>query len=396
MREVSIESEMVFDEARLLADAESNTGLTDFGEDPFREPLSVLLRSLREEAPLNALGREMFRTRIVESLEARLKTQHWISRHPEILDEQIEEPIVVVGLMRTGTTMLHRILASDPRSHAAMWWETRFPAPHRDMNWAEPDPRIAPAEAEVAAILAADPRQASIHPWDALAPDEEIMLLEHSFLSHVPEAFANVPSYRSWIDGEDWTPAYAYLKKLLQSLQWQKRQRGLVRERWVLKTPGHLGYIDTLFSVFPGARVIHTHRDPLETVPSAASMNHALWALYSDKEGASEAGAQWQERLAWGTRRCMESRKRYGEDRFVDIWFRDVLRDPIAEIERAYGVFGIEMTAEAREAMENWRTDHPRDKRPAHEYSMADYGLTEEGIKAAFSTYRTRYIESHS
>jgi hypothetical protein len=392
---VSAESEIAFDEARLLADAQSNTGLGDFGEDAFREPLGVLLRSLREEAPLNALGRATFRRRIVESLETRLMTQDWISRHPEILDEKIEAPIVVVGLMRTGTTMLHRILASDPRSHAAMWWETRFPAPHRETKWDEPDPRIAPAEAEVAAILAADPRQTSIHPWDALAPDEEIMLLEHSFLSHVPEAFANIPSYRSWINAEDWTPAYLYLKKLLQSLQWQKRQRGLIRERWVLKTPGHLGYIDTLFSVFPGARVIQTHRDPLETVPSAASMNHALWALYSDREGASEAGAQWQERLAWGTRRCMESRKRYAKGRFVDIWFRDALRDPMAEIERAYGIFGIEMTSEAREAMKKWCADHPRDKRPAHDYSLADYGLTEEGIKAAFSSYRKQYIESH-
>jgi len=394
MNAVSVEAEKSFDEARLLADARANTGLSDFGDDPFREPLGVLLRSLREEAPLNALGREMFRRRIGESLETRLKIQDWISRFPEILDEEIEAPIVVVGLMRTGTTMLHRILASDPRNHAAMWWETRFPAPDRDTNWREPDPRIAPAQAEVAAILAADPRQASIHPWDALAPDEEIMLLEHSFLSHVPEAFANLPSYRSWLDEQDWTPAYVYLRKLLQSLQWQKRQRGLVRERWVLKTPGHLGYIEPLFAVFPGARVIQTHRDPLETVPSAASMNHALWAIYSDEAGASEAGAQWQERLAWGTRRCMASRERHAEDRFADISFRDLMRDPVAEIERAYARFGIEMTAEAREAMTRWRTDHPRDKRPAHDYALADYGLTEEGIKAAFSEYRAKYINS--
>ena len=155
MPRVSAESEIAFDGARLLADAQSNTGLTDFGEEPFREPLSVLLRSLREEAQLNELGRATFRGRIVESLETRLKTQDWISRHPEILDEKIEAPIVIIGLMRTGTTMLHRILASDPRSHAAMWWEARFPAPHRDTNWGEPDPRIAHAEAEVAAILAA-------------------------------------------------------------------------------------------------------------------------------------------------------------------------------------------------------------------------------------------------
>jgi hypothetical protein len=264
----SAENRAAFDDAAILADAQARTGLSDFGPDPFREPMGVLLKSLREEAPLNELGRIVMRARVVESLETRLLTQEWIRRHPEILKEELGAPIVIMGLMRTGTTMLHRIVASDPRNHAANWWEVRFPAPRLDMDWSKPDPRIALAEAEVAAILEADPRQASIHPWDAQAPDEEIMLLEHSFFSHVPEAFVNIPSYRTFITQADWTPAYVYLKKQLQFLQWQKRQRGNVRERWILKTPGHLGYIDTLFKIFPGARAIFNHRDPVETVPS--------------------------------------------------------------------------------------------------------------------------------
>jgi hypothetical protein len=392
----SAENRAAFDEAGLLAEAQSRTGLSDFGPDEFRDALGVLLKSLREEAPLNELGRMVLRSRALESLETRLVTQDWVKRHPEILEEQIVAPLVVIGLMRTGTTMLQRIIASDPRNHACMWWETRFPAPPLDLDFNQADPRIDVAEAEVAAILEADPRQASIHPWNAQAPDEEIMLLEHSFLSHVPEAFANIPTYRTWITEQDWSPSYLYLRKLLQSLQWQKRQRGNIRERWVLKTPGHLGYIDTLFKVFPGANVIQTHRDPVDTVPSAASMNHAMWALYSDGNEANVAGAQWQERLAWGTSRAMESRKDYSDSRFVDIWFRDAMKDPIAEIERAYGVFGIEMTDAARVGMEKWRTDNPRDGRPPHEYTLSEYGLSEEGIKAAFAGYRAEYIEPRS
>jgi hypothetical protein len=392
----SAENRAAFDEAGLLAEAQSRTGLSDFGRDEFRDALGVLLKSLREEAPLNELGRMVLRSRALESLETRLVTQDWVKRHPEILEEQIVAPLVVIGLMRTGTTMLQRIIASDPRNHACMWWETRFPAPPLDLDFNQADPRIDVAEAEVAAILEADPRQASIHPWNAQAPDEEIMLLEHSFLSHVPEAFANIPTYRTWITEQDWSPSYLYLRKLLQSLQWQKRQRGNIRERWVLKTPGHLGYIDTLFKVFPGANVIQTHRDPVDTVPSAASMNHAMWALYSDGNEANVAGAQWQERLAWGTSRAMESRKDYSDSRFVDIWFRDAMKDPIAEIERAYGVFGIEMTDAARVGMEKWRTDNPRDGRPPHEYTLSEYGLSEEGIKAAFAGYRAEYIEPRS
>jgi len=169
---------VTFKSDSILRDAQTRAGLTNYGDGAFREPLSMLLKSLREEAPLNELGRLAMHTRIVESLETRLKTQDLIDRHPEILEERIDAPLVVVGLMRTGTTMLHRVLASDPRNHAAMWWETRFPAPPREIDWDQPDPRIGPAEAEVAAILAADPRQASIHPWDANAADEEILLLE--------------------------------------------------------------------------------------------------------------------------------------------------------------------------------------------------------------------------
>jgi hypothetical protein len=388
----SPENRAAFDEAELLAEAQKSTGLSDFSEDGFREPLGVLLTSLREEAPLNDIGRATMRGRVLESLVTRLKTQDWIARHPEILEEEVREPIVVVGLMRTGTTMLQRILASDPRHYAGMWWEVRFPAPPPDVDWSEVDPRIAPAEAEVAGILAADPKQASIHPWDAQAPDEEIMLLEHTFFSHVSEAYTHLPTYRSWINDKDWTPAYQYLYKLIQFLQWQKKQRGEVRERWVLKTPAHLGYIDTLCSVFQGARIIQTHRDPLETVPSAASMNTSLWELMSDEADGHEAGRQWNERLAWGTRRCMESRERLPKDRFADIWFRDALADPIAEIERVYATFGIEMIPEARAAMEQWRRDNRRDKRPKHEYVLADYGLSEEGIARDFGPYRERHI----
>lgn len=388
----SAENRAAFDEAAILADAKARTGLEDFGPDPFREPLGVLLKSLGEEAPLNELGRTVMRARVVESLEMRLKMQAWIRRQPEILKEELGAPIVIMGLMRTGTTMLHRIVASDPRNHAADWWEVRFPAPPLDIDWSKLDARIVAARAEVAAILEADPRQASIHPWDAEAPDEEIMLLEHSFLSHVPEAFVNIPSYRRYLTETDWTPAYVYLKKQLQFLQWQKRQRGNVRERWILKTPGHLGYIDTLFKVFPGARAIFNHRDPVETVPSAASMNFAMWALYGDPSEAHIAAAQWQERLAWGTNRAMESRTRFAADRFADIWFKDVLKDPIAEVERVYGIFGIEMTEAARAAMQAWRDRNPREKRPPHEYELSEYGLTREGICEAFAEYRKRFI----
>ena len=266
----NIDARNAFDEEALLAEARKTAGFDDFGDDGFLTPLRVLLASLAEEAPLNDVGRATIRGRILESLVVRLRAEDWFVRHPEIGDEHIEAPLVVVGLTRTGTTMLQRILGSDPRHYAALWWEVRHPTPFPGTSFSEPDPRIPVAVEEVRMILEASPEQAAIHPWNALAPDEEIMLLEHSFLSHVPESFCHLPTYRSWLNEQDFTPAYEYLTKLLRFLQWQKKRRGDERGRWVLKTPGHLGYLDVLFKVFPDAHVIQTHRDPLQTIPSAA------------------------------------------------------------------------------------------------------------------------------
>jgi hypothetical protein len=382
-----------FDEDALLAEARAKTGLADFGDDAFRTPLRVLLASLREEAPLNAVGIAMLRGRILESLMARLRTEDWIRRHPEIEREEITAPIVVVGQTRTGTTMLQRLLASDPRHHGPLWWEVRFPAPLPGTRWDVPDPRIPIAEAEVAGILAADPEQASIHPWDAQAPDEEIMLLEHSFFSHVPESFANLPTYRAWIDAQDWTPAYATLRRFLQFLQWQKRQRGVLRERWVLKTPGHLGYLDTLLHVFPGALIVQTHRDPVQTIPSAASLNRSLWRLSSDEVDDREVARQWQERMAWAVRRCLAAREKIPERQIADVWFLDALAKPLEVVAQIYARFGIELTSAARAALEQWLRENRRDKRPPHDYTLAEFGLSEAGICALFADYRRRFIE---
>jgi len=386
-------SRAAFDEAALLAEARASTGLRELGDESFRVPLRALLASLREEAPLNAAGITMLRGRILESLMTRLRTEDWIRQHPEIEREEIAAPIVVVGQTRTGTTMLQRLLASDPRHHGPLWWEVRFPAPLPGTRWDTPDPRIPIAEAEVAGVLAADPEQASIHPWDAQAPDEEIMLLEHSFLSHVPEAFTNVPSYRTWIDAQDWTPAYATLRRFLQFLQWQKRQRGALRERWVLKTPGHLGYLDTLLRVFPGALIVQTHRDPVQTIPSAASLNRSLWRLSSDAVDDREVARQWQQRMAWAVRRCLASRERIPARQIADVWFLDAIAKPLEVVAQIYGHFGIPLTAEARAAFETWLANNRREKRPPHEYTLAEFGLTEAEIRADFADYRRRFVE---
>ena len=251
LSERAMASELGFDPKTLLDEAQRRAGSSDFGDPAFHEPMQRLLHALEREAELHEQGRLGQLERIVGLLVNRLRTEEHVRRHPEILEQRIRAPIVIVGLARTGTTMLHRMLASDPRLHALLWYESRQPAPHPGAEASAPDPRIADAEREVEAMLGASPDLIAAHPMDALAPDEEIMLVEHAFLSTNPEAFCRIPSFAAWREAQDLTPGYAYLDRLLRFLQWQKRRRGEAGERWILKTPFHLGHMDALFRAFP-------------------------------------------------------------------------------------------------------------------------------------------------
>ena len=380
-----------FDEAAILADARAKAGRDDFGPDPFLEPLRVLLAAL-DVSPLHEVGRAVQRARVVDSLCVRLTFQGYVERHPEILEEELGAPLVVAGQTRTGTTRLHRLLSCDPGLFTPLWWEVRSPAPFPGWDGRGPDPRIADAHAQVRLILETQPVLASIHPWDAEGPDEEVMLMEHAFLSHVPESSTHLPAYYRWLDEADYTPAYRYLKKLLQFLQWQKKGRGEHADGWVLKTPQHIGYVDELLATFPGATIIQTHRDPLETIPSSASMYAALWGLGQDEVDFEELGRQCTRRFSWALRRNLEARDRLGDGPFVDVWFADVGRDALGELRRIYDAVGRTLSPEAEVAMKSWLEENAREKRPPHEYTLEKFGLTREGLEAEFAFYRERFI----
>lgn len=379
------------DEAAILAEARAKAGLADFGDESFREPLRVLLGALDREAGLLDFGRAAQRGRIVDLLVNRLRAEDEFRKHPEILAEELGPPIVIVGLPRTGTTLLHRTLAQDPRLYSARWFECRYPAPFPGGALGSDDPRIAAAKAEVQAMLDGSPALAAIHPLDAMAADEEILLLEHSFFSTVPESGANVPSYGRWLDAHDQTPGYRYLRRLLQLLQWQKKQRGETAERWVLKTPHHLGYADVLLAVFPGALVVQTHRDPLESIPSLASMITALWVLVAERVDPKEVARQWSAKMAAALQRCLAVRDRH-PDRFVDVWFRDAAQDPVGQARRIYEIAGLSFAPEVERRMRDFMATNPREGRPPHQYTLEEFGLSAAGIARDFQAYRERFI----
>jgi len=384
-------SEPTLEVDAILGEAQRRTGLSDFGDPAFRAPFERLLRSLREEARLNAVGRAMQFERNVGLLVNRLRTEEAWRRDPEIADERIERPLVIVGLARTGTTMLHRMMASDPRWLALLWYESRNPAPFPDSEGAAVDPRITDAEAEVAMMLEGSPDLIAAHPMDAHAPDEEIMLVEHAFTSWNPEAFCRVPGYSAYLDMIDLAPGYRYLVRLLQFLQWQKRRRGETATRWVLKAPYHLGSLDALFAAFPDARIAMTHRDPVQTVPSLASLVRTLYVLGSDTVDTLEIGAHWSQRWARALERALAARAQR-EDRFLDIYYDELVADPMAQVRRIYAHAGLELTDAAEAQMRRWAVENERDRRPVHAYTLEEFGYTQDGLRRDFAAYCERFL----
>lgn len=376
----------------LVAEARAVDGLDDFGDDSYREPLERLLSSLEHEAQLNAVGEAVLRQRVVDILATRLRVQAWLGRHPEIREEQIVEPLVIVGLPRTGTTMLHRTIAADPRMYAPLWYETRYPCPALDWDPAGIDRRVVDGKAEMQAMLDANPDLLRVHPMDAMGPDEDIMLLEQSFYSFNIQSFAWLPGFDAWIEARDHRPGYEYFRLLLQFLQWQKKRKGQAGERWAIKAPHHLHYMDLVFEVFPDARVVQSHRDPLETIPSLASMIYELWRIYSDSADPVTVGAQWARKFASGMRKTMAVRADVGEERFLDLWFRDTVSDPLAEIHRVYDFIGMSLTPEAEAEMRAWQDFNRRELRPLHEYTLEQFGFTEDSLAQQFAEYRERFI----
>ncbi|MGA8254890.1 MAG: sulfotransferase [Mycobacterium sp.] len=388
-------SPTAFDAAAVMADAQRKESLTDWGPCDFERPLGVLLADY-PRADLNAIGTHILRSGIVHSLRMRLRAQEWIRRHPQILEEKVAAPIVVVGMMRSGTTLLQRLLAADPRFVCAYGWEVVEVAPRLDHQFTGVDPRIAISEAREAKSRELAPELFAIHPMYAREPEEEIVFLADAFLSHVPESGAHLPHYRSWLDEQDFTPAYDYLHRVLQFLQWQKRQQGRMDSgeplRWVLKSPAHLGYLDLLRARFPDVNIVHMHRDPRTTIASGASLNATLHAMHADTVDRHRVGAQWLQRMGWTNDRAMAIRDGWSDDadRVTDIEFDDAVADPIGQVTRVYDAVGLPLAAEAEAAMRRWLDERPREAaRPP--YGLEDYGLLPEQVDERFTLYNKRF-----
>ena len=375
---------------RLLATARSRAELTDFGPDWFFEPMRVMLAATHAEARLSEAGQGYEAERIVSRLIDRLRTIDAIKRHSEILDEEVEVAAAILGLSRTGSTMTHRMLCSAPGMTGLRWWEAQYPCPFPGEERGHPVGRREAAQRLQELWFQTMPDLMSIHPMGLDQPEEEAILTDQFFIGTMVECFVWVPSYAKWLETADQHLAYQELRTQLKFLQWQDPARH--GKAWILKTPSHLSAPDVLLETFPGSVIVMTHRDPLKTIPSYSSMNATLMGMKSDHMPLRELGPFLSRRWSWMLNNFMALRERIGDDRFVDIQYQDLVKDPLAQAKTIFARMGRPMTAADEAAIGTWLGENKRDKRPPHVYDLETYGLTEDILKSDFAAYRAKYI----
>ena len=382
-------TESRLDKDSLIRAARKATGLQDFGKEFWDEPLDRLLRSIHEEAELHPIGRFISRQRMVNLLCVRLRAEEMFRRHPEILDQPQLPVWVILGLQRTGTTKLHRLLAADPDNRVLLSWEALNPVPLSirkskiENRKSAIDKRISIAKTSENALRIMAPGFFAIHPVEHNAPEEDILLLDTTFLSTTPEATTNVPSYAAWLEKTDQSPAYEYLAKLLKLLQWQRPAK-----RWILKSPHHLEFTHLIDKHFDEVHFLWTHREVTECIPSFISMTSHSRVIFSDHVDGNAIARHWIRKTGHMLNKGIEYRqKNQHKNQFVDIDYKN-LRDTSSEIlTKIYSVDGG-MTPELMDRFLKAERANPMGKYGIHEYNLEDFGLGKDLILTETLPYR--------
>ena len=376
----------------LMDQAVAATGLDDFGDRWFERPFDALLDSVKHEARLNAAGDFSAMKQFHHVLRDRLYAQMWFKRHPEILARPLKNPVVIVGPMRSGTTRLHRLLASDQRFAHLRSFETISPVPRpefEDVLAGEKEdfrPKLAARIMKVARL--ANPRTLSIHPTGPYEPEEELGLLVASMWSMKHDAQWHVPSYAQWCEGENPVEAYRHMANLLRLIGWSQQESSL--RPWILKTPQHMLDLPALLEVFPDARLIFTHRDPKQVVGSAASLAWNQTIIYSDHNDPAQTGRQWLGKTATMIERMRAARDAIPRDRMIDVQYDDMETDWRGTMERVYRFLELDM-APAVDGMQRFLDRSARLKRRPHRYSLAEFGLRADEVDERFADYTATY-----
>ena len=370
-RHMDIRSLVPLEPEELMATARRNTGFDDFGEDSWLEGFHVFLQALDEEAELHLLGRLMTRSDILRWLEARLGIEAAYAKHPEIEDEVIDQPVIVTGLPRSGTSILFELLSQDPQFGSPRNWEIMFPYPPPEAASYHSDPRIERCQHLVTQWNRVVPTYAAMHEMGAEIPNECIVAMSCTFLSENLPGQYQIPSYNAWYYQQDLRPAYAYYRRMLKLLQWKNPRR-----HWLLKAPSHLGNLPVVFDTFPDARVVITHRDPIVAQASVTNLLGTLYWMRSSQAFDARAFENLMTPEAGAARldAVVELLEQGSVTRgqVHNFLYADLVRQPLPALESLYRDMGQSLDETAREAMQTYLARKPQGKFGKHQYSLGE------------------------
>jgi hypothetical protein len=383
---LAVVTELTLDAVTLVAQAQESTGLDDFGGDDWREGLDRLIPAFRDEARLNDLGNTIVPGELVDYLSMRLRLTDWRKTHPEVAEGDVTPPIVVMGQARTGTTILHDLLAQDPGSRVPLAWEVDKPLPPPETATYETDPRIDEMEQMTSMIDLVIPDFRAMHPIGPRLAQECVRITGSAFRSMIFPTMYRMPSYAHWLLHEaDMAPAYRWHRRYLQHLQSRHPA-----ERWVLKSPGHIWCLEALLAEYPNALLVQTHRDPLRIIASISSLIALLRRLACDDPTMQEAAAEFSEYIVLGLDRSVDARQSGAvpAERVVDVQFSEFMADPFGAIRKVYERLDQEFTPEAEQRMRAFLAANPSDKHGLHQYTFADTGLDEGELRERARRYQ--------
>jgi hypothetical protein len=367
----------------LLSIAERQTGLRDFGDDRFLEAMAVLLESIEREAKLNALGRFVFHQHILQLLRNRLYLEMDRQSDSRISRRKIPRPVFITGLPRTGTTLLHGLLAQDQELFAApLTWEVIYPSPAQGNT----RHRIEKTEQDLKWFDRLVPAFRPIHPVSAELPQECVAIMSHTFISEEFDTMFDLPEYQLWLEEQDQRPVYASHKQFLQHLCPRSPE-----PRFVVKAPAHLHSLEAILAVYPDAQIIHTYRHPLKVVPSLANLTFTLKRAFSDSVDPLQLGPSVLRYCQRNLQRFFASRDFLPWNCCTDVAYSDLVRDPLSVVRHLYVALGENFTSDTESRMVKFLSENPKEKWGRHIYSATTFGLSAPSIEEQFRFYTDRF-----
>src|SRR6266511_948575 len=350
----------------IIETAKRRCGLDDFGGGDFFEGLSRLLDSCQREAQLNLIGRIVLRADLIRLLCSRLFIQRDRKVYPNVVRQEIREPLFIVGLPRSGTTVLHTLLAADPEHRVPLTWEVMTPSTPTGDNEKR---RIQRAISSCNCFNWLAPTFRHVHPVGAALPQECVSLMSPTCMSDQFDAMYYVPSYRAWFFRQDLRPAYEYHRRFLQHLQFRRGAH-----RWILKSPTHMFAMPSLLSVYPDALFVQTHRPPVDSMASVSSLVTILRSAFSDAVDSftvsREAIHYWSETM----KKFLRERDRLANNRICDIQYDEIRREPIRAVQRIYEYFGWSLSHEAERRMRVLVASQAKRQSANHRYDLSQFG----------------------